>query len=118
MAVVLLTRAPLMGQESNTLAPQAPQFEFYETTYTTGTTQDWIMIPDRGGVSVTLTPTASTGSIETTDSPPDVIKAGNAVACTWGAGVVGAATTAFLLGFTAFRVNLATGSSLKISAAV
>jgi hypothetical protein len=118
MAGVLLTRNPLFGTESNTLAPQANQFEFYETTYTTGTTQEWILVPDRNGVSVTLTPSNSTASIEATDSPPDVVKTGSPAAITWPVGVISAATTAFLQGFTAFRVNLATGASVKLSAAV
>lgn len=118
MAVVLLTRAPLFGTESNTLAPQSNQFEFYETTYTSGTTQDWIMVPDRNGVSVTMTPTNSTAYLEATDSPPDVVKTGAPAAVTWPPGVVSSATTAFLEGFTAFRVVISSGASVQISAAV
>ncbi len=113
---VFLTRNPLQGQESNTKAPNAPQFQFYEKTYTSGTTQEWILIPDIAGASVTLTPSASTASIDLTDSPPDVVLTGSPATVAWTPGTVGAATTAFLQGFVAFRVNIVTGSSVKISA--
>ena len=118
MATVILSRNPGQPSPSNTLNPNGTQFQFYEKTYTTTGAQDWITIPDRDGVSVTLSFSASTGSIECTDSPPDVITGGSPVAVTWAPGVVGATTTQSLIGFTAFRVNVATGASVKLSAAV
>jgi len=114
---IYLTRVPLQPGASNVDAPTAASFQFYEKTYTTGTTQEVIFCPDRGDVSVTASFTTSTGSIEATDSPPSVIAAGTAVWATWTPGVVGATTTAILSGFTAFRANLATGASMKVSVA-
>ena len=115
---VYLTRNPLQGAASNTAAPNGSEFRWYEKTYTSGTTQEWIFIPDFDGVSVTLTPSASTASLDLTDSPPDVVQTGSPATVTWTPGVVAAATTALLQGFTAFRVNIATGASVKISARV
>ena len=103
---------------ANVDAPTASQFQFYEKTYTTGTTQEIIYCPDRNGVSVTVSFSASTGSIEASDSSPTAIAAGTGVFATWTAGVVGATTSAILTGFTAFRANLATGASMTISVAV
>lgn len=115
---IYLTRNPLQGQESNTKAPNGSEFRWYEKTYTLGTTQEWIFIPDFDGVSVTLTPSASTASIDLTDSPPDVVQTGSPATVAWTPGTVGSATTALLQGFTAFRVNIVTGASVKISARV
>lgn len=116
MAIVSLTRNALMPYGSNTAEPGQKEYRFYEVTYTATGVQDWIKIPDFDGVSVTLSPSASTASIEVTDSPPDIIDAGTAAAVTWSPGVVSVATTATLQGFSAFRVNVATGASVKISA--
>jgi hypothetical protein len=114
---VYLTRVPLQPGASNVDAPTASAFQFYEKTYTTGTTQEVIFCPDRGDVSVTASFSTSTGSIEATCSPPSVVTAGTAVWSTWTPGVVGATTTAILTGFVAMRANLATGSFIKISVA-
>jgi hypothetical protein len=116
MATITLTRTPNQtSQVSNTVNPQARQFEWYETTYTTTGPQTWFTIPDFNGVSVTLSMSSSTASVECTDSPPDVVDSGSPVIVTWPAGVVGVTTSALLIGFTAFRVNVATGSSVKVS---
>jgi len=94
----------------------ANQYQFIEKTYTSGTTQEWIYLPLSGQASVTLSFSASTGSIECTDSPPSVVEGGTPVTVTWPAGVVGVTTSTNLIGFTAFRVNIATGASVKLSA--
>lgn len=122
MAVINLSKNVLQPQTSNTVAPQvgagAGPWQWYETTYTTTGAKDWITIPDASGVSVTLSFSSSTASIEATDSPPDTLAAGSPVTVTWPAGVVGTTTSAQLVGFTAFRVNVATGTSVKLSARV
>ena len=115
---VYLSRNPQMPGAANVDAPTAATFQFYEKTYTTGTTQVPIYAPDRGNVSVTVSFSSSTGSIEATDSSPTAIEAATAVWNTWPLGVVGATSTALLTGFTAFRANLATGASMTISVAV
>ena len=115
---IYLSRNCLQPGCANVDNPGANQFQFYEKTYTTGTTQEIIYCPDRNGVSVTVSFTASTGSIEASDSSPTTLEAGNGVFTTWTAGVVGATTSAVLTGFTAFRANLATGAVMKISVAV
>ena len=116
-SLIYLTRVPLNPGVSNVDAPTASSFQFYETTYTTGTDQEVLFCPDRGDVSVMLSFSASTGSIKATCSPPSVVIAGNATWITWTPGVVGATTTAILTGFTAFRAVLATGASMKLSVA-
>lgn len=116
MAVITLTRAPNNpSQYSNTVTPQARQFEWYETTYTSTGAKDWFTIPDFYGVSVTLSFSSSSGSIEATDSPPDVVESGSPVVVTWPAGVVSTTTSEVLQGFTAFRVNVASGASVTLS---
>ena len=115
---IYLSRNTLMPGCANVDAPTASQFQFYEKTYTTGTTQEIIYCPDRLGVSVTVSFTASTGSIEATNSSPTTIAAGTAVWTTWTPGVVGATTSAVLTGFVAFRANLASGAVMNISVAV
>ena len=116
MPTINLTRAPNNpSQYSNTVNPQARQFQWYETTYTTTGAKDWFTIPDLAGCSVTISMTSSTASVECTDSPPDIVDSGSPVAVLWPAGVVGVTTSAMLVGFTAFRVNVATGASVTLS---
>jgi hypothetical protein len=112
-----LTNNPLQQGASYTTNPASTRLQFIEKTYTSGTTQEWIYLPESGYASVTLSVSASTASIECTDSPPDIVEGGGTpVAVTWPAGIVGATTTVLLQGFTALRVNIATGASVKISA--
>ena len=113
---IYLTRNPLQGAASNTAAPNGSEFRWYEKTYAVAGTQEWIFIPDIDGVSVTLTPSTSTASLDLTDSPPDVINNGSPNTVKWSLGDVTAATTGFLQGFTAFRVNITVGTTAKISA--
>jgi len=116
---VYLTRNPQYGGTSNTLAPttqQNPMYEFYEKSYTSGTTQEWIYLPDGiFPIGVTVAPSAGSGSLDVTDSPPDVIEAGSASVSTWPPGVVAAAISTTLTGYTAFRVNRVSGT-IKVSA--
>jgi hypothetical protein len=103
---------------SSTLAPSAPAWKFIEKTYTGTGAQEWIYLPDRNGqVGVTVSfPSAGAASIEVTNSPPDIIEAGNAVATTSLASVT-AATSVILSGVVAFRLNIGSGTATKISAA-
>jgi len=110
-----LTNNPSQPGSSNVDAPGASQWQFIEKSYTTNAVQEWIYAPASGNVSVTLSFTSATGSIECTDAPPSVIETGTPVTVTWPAGVVGATTSAVLQGFTAFRLNKATGTSVKLS---
>jgi hypothetical protein len=106
------------GELSNVLQPHAaqPNYQWYETTYTTAGAQEWVYCPDINPISVTLTPSGSTAQIEATDSPPSVVASGSPNVVTWSAGPVTAATTALLQGFTAFRVNITVGTNAKLSA--
>lgn len=116
MSVINLTRYPNQpSQVSNTVNPQSSQFQWYETTYTTTGQKDWFTIPDIVGVSVTLECTASTASIEATDSPPDTLAAGTPSFVTWPDGVISGTASELLQGFTAFRVNVASGASVRLS---
>lgn len=110
-----LTTTPLQPGSAFPDNPNSKSYQFYEQTYSSGTTQEWIYLPLTGNASVTLSFTAATGSVECTDSPPSVVEAGSPVIVTWPAGVVGATTSIVLNGFTAFRVNKATGTSVKLS---
>lgn len=110
-----LTNNPLQPGAAYPDNLTASQYQFIEKTYSSGTTQEWIYAPASGNVSVTLSFTSATGSIECTDSPPSVVETGTPVTVTWPAGVVGATTSTELIGFTAFRVNKATGTSVKLS---
>lgn len=112
-----LTNNSLQQGSSYTTNPAASRWQFVEKTYTSGTTQEWIYLPESGIASVTLSVSASTASVECTDSPPDIVEGGGTpVTIAWPAGIVSATTTILLQGFTAFRVNIATGTSVKVSA--
>jgi hypothetical protein len=117
--IIYMTRNPPEPGCSNTLNPQASQFKFYENSYAAGTTQESIYLPDFEGGSVTLSfPVAGTASVEVSDSPPDVIDAGNGI---WIASAsfssISATVTSFIKGATALRVNRASGT-IKISVRV
>lgn len=111
-----LSNNPQMPGAAYPDQPLSTGYAFYEKTYTSGTTQEWVYLPVSGLASVTVSVSASTASIECTDSPPSVVEAGTAVTVTWPAGIVSTTTSAVLQGFTAFRVNIATGASVKLSA--
>ena len=117
MSVYIARNAQLPGS-SNTANPSLatnPQYQFYEKSYTAGTTQEWIYLPDGVlPIGVTLAPSAGSASIDVTDSPPDVIEAGSASVSTWGIGIVAAAVSTTLTGYTAFRVNRVSGT-IKVS---
>jgi hypothetical protein len=108
MASVYLTRNPKQPAVSNAESPVGP-YQFYEVTYTTGTTQDWIYTPDAGKVGIVLgLVSAGTGAVEYTCSPPSVVEAGSASVISL-AGVT--ATTQYTPeAITAFRVNRTSGS--------
>jgi hypothetical protein len=80
--------------------------------YTTGTTQDPIIVPlGVGGIGVTLSfDAAGTASIEATNSPQTDIDADTAIWATWADGAVSATTQAIAQGITAVRVNRTSGS--------
>ena len=108
MASVYLTRNPKQPAVSNNEAGPGP-YQFYEVTYSSGTTQDWIYTPDAGKVGINLVNTsAGTGAVEYTCSPPSIIEAGTAAVIAQ-AGVT--ATTLYTPEcITAFRVNRTSGS--------
>ena len=108
---IYLTRNPLMSQVDNVQTPQAPQFEWYEKEYTTGTTQEWIYTPDAEAVGVQMVPTsAGTATVELTCSPKYVIENGTPQVTKWSPGDVTATTIASVAAVTAFRVNMASGN--------
>lgn len=78
---------------------------------------DWIVVP-KGcfKVLLTLTPNSSTGSIEYTNSPISMLDNGSPDIITWDDGVVNASTSASMDPVTAFRVNVASGTDVKVSA--
>lgn len=107
-----MTRNPPEPGCSNTLNPLASQFKFYENSYATGVAQESIYMPDFEGCSVTISfPAAGTASLEVTDSPPDIIDAGNGVWFTHASfSAISATTSAFVKGPTAIRVSRASGT--------
>lgn len=111
---VYMTRNPLQPAGSNTVNPSLatnPQYQFYEKSYTSGTTQEWIYLPEGVfPIGVTLTPTGGTASLDVTDSPPDVVETGSAATTVWPVGIISAAVSTTLLGYTAFRVNRVSGT--------
>ena len=117
-ANLVRTSGGAAGEVSNVLTPHPnqPNYQWYETTYSTSGAQEWIFTPDMEEVFVTLTPSASTAQIEGTNSPPSVVLTGSPNVVAWSAGAVTVATNAKLEGFTAFRVNITVGTSAKISA--
>ena len=120
-----MTRTPNVNK-SNTAAgapgnilpnPNEP-VQYYEQSYITTGAQEWIYLPDAGSVSITLSGSGSwVATVEATDSPPDVVLAGNAVTVAWINGTQTATTSSALLtGATAVRANVTTvGTSVKIS---
>jgi hypothetical protein len=116
---VYLNRNAKQPGNSNTLAPEPSSgpFSFYEKTYSSGTNQEAIYLPDMQGASVTLTISSGSGSIQGTDSPPDIIEAGTASWVSWSFGTVSATQGALVTGYTAIRAVLASGS-VKISVRV
>lgn len=116
---VYMTRNPQYAGASNTLNPEAGQFKFYEQAYASGTTQESIYMPDYEGASVTVSfPSAGVASLESSDSPPDVIEAGNGV---WTVlpsfSGISANVSSFVKGATAVRVNRTSGT-IKVSVRV
>lgn len=110
-----LVRNPNNPGASNTARPGDSTFQFYEASYTTGTTQEWIYLPDAiFPIGVTLSISSGIASLDVTDSPPDVIEAGNASTTTWPVGSVTTSISTTLTGYTAFRVNRSSGT-IKIS---
>jgi hypothetical protein len=116
-----LTRAPAQ-QYSNTLNPNGPgPWQWYEKTYAATGAQEWINIPDVGAASITLSGSGAwVATVEATDSPPDVIAAGNAVVVAWANGTQTATTSASVLtGATAVRCNITTlGTNVKLTVRV
>lgn len=118
MSVYLRREFSNIAQNSNTISGSIPNgpFKYYEVSYSAGSTQDWIYLPDVGTISVSLGLTSGAGvcTIETTDSPPDIIEAGTALAISSTLGSLSADTTFNLTGFSAFRINRSSGT-IKLS---
>lgn len=118
----VMTRNPA-DLKSNTQGPAsasgAAPVQFYELAYTTPGAQEWIMLPDdMAPCGVTLSGSGAwVGKVEFTDSPPDVVLAGTAVAQDWPLGTLTAVTgSAAVQGATAVRANVTTvGTNVKIS---
>ena len=100
------------GATSNTVAfNPAGRYKYYTVPYASGATQEAIYLPDVNGVDVTLSfDSAGSASVESTDSPPDLIEAGTAVWVAWPSGSVSVSTTAFVRGPLAIRVNRSSGT--------
>ena len=116
-----MTRTPDGQRSSNTVVPSTssmPPVQYYEQTYTTTGAQEWIFLPDAGTVGVTLSGAGAwVATIEATDSPPDVVLSGGAVAIGWPQGVQTATNAgSALTGATAVRANVTTvGTNVKIT---
>jgi hypothetical protein len=115
MASYNLTRTPNV-RVSNTVPgnPEDP-LQYVEITYSDGITggRDWIYLPDAAfPVGITVSGTGSWSAyIEGTDSPPDVVDAGSAVAYTWPLGTVSTTSSTTIVGATAIRLNIASGAA-------
>lgn len=118
-----LTRNPVGNEASNTGTPtssvEAQAWQFYEQTYTGTGAQEWIFLPD-GMLPIGVVLSGSgpwVATIEATDSPPDVVLAGNAVAYAWPNGTQTATTSnSTLIGATAVRANITNaGTGVKVS---
>lgn len=91
-------------------------FHFFEKTYTTTGAQEWIYLSDAGVFGVTISfPVAGSGIVEMTTSPPDIAMAGQAVNVQVGTGTISTSTTYIVQGATAIRLNIATGTQVKLS---
>jgi hypothetical protein len=119
-----MTRNPGQSRKSNTQGPGSASglpepVQFYELAYTTTGAQEWIFLPDDTfPVGVTLSGSGAwVATVEATDSPPDVVAAGNAVTYPWTLGTQTATTASSTLqGATAVRANVTTvGTNVKIS---
>jgi hypothetical protein len=117
-----LTRNPAT-RKSNTFGPASAAGEqpvqFYELAYTSTGAQEWIFLPDdMAPCGVTLSGSGAwVGTVEATDSPPDVVLAGNAVVYPWPLGALSATTgAANIQGAVALRANVTTvGTNVKIT---
>jgi len=129
-----MTRNPGQSRKSNTQGPASSGYiaaggvpepvQFYEndtpygTPYVTTGQQEWIYMPDDTfPVGIVLSGSGSwAASVIATDSPPDVVAAGNAITYTWPQGTVSATTNSTIQGATAIAVYVTTvGTNVKIS---
>lgn len=117
-----LNRTPIGNEVSNTGTPtpsvDSQPWQFYCQTYTATGAQEAIFLPDVGVVGVTLAGSGSwVATVESTDCPPDVIRAGNGVWVAWPLGTITATNTqSAVQGCTAIRVNVTTvGTNVTIS---
>jgi hypothetical protein len=122
MSVYLRREYTNLAQNSNTIsgAVSGSPWKYYQATYTTNATQEWIYLPDGTdvvGVSLSFAG-GGTASIDVTDSPPDLVEAGTAVAITWPLGSLTVNTSTTLQGYTAFRVVKTAGTSVTVSVRV
>ena len=110
-----LTRTPSTRTSSTVAGNPSDPLQFIELTYNDSVTggRDWIYLPD--AVSSISTCVSGTGSwsafVEATDSPPDVVDAGNAVTFPWPLGTVSATNATTLMGATAVRINIVSGGA-------
>jgi hypothetical protein len=123
MAYVLARNTPGI-HKSNTDGPASASgatelVQWYELAYTSTGAQEWVYLPDAMfPVGVTLSGSGAwVATVEATDSPPDVVKAGSAVAYAWPLGTQTATNaSATLTGATAVRANVTTvGTNVKLS---
>lgn len=124
-----MTRNNGQSRVSNTASPassngQPSPVSFYENDapygvpYTSTGLQEWIFMPDdTSPVGLVLSGSGAwSGYIVATDSPPDVVAAGNAIYYQWPAGTVNATTNATIMGATAVAAYVvAIGTNVKIS---
>jgi hypothetical protein len=115
---VILTRSasyPLGSNTAGVSTTAQPQYKYYSKTYTTGTTQESIYLPDTSNVGVMIVPTGGAAQVEFTTDPVDVVETGTP---TWVIGTPGSvtvATFASITGPTAIRVNMTAATSCKIT---
>lgn len=108
---ILMTRNALEPQDNNITNPVAPQFRFYEQSYTTTGAQEWIFLPDAEecGVQLGLL-TAGTATVEITCSPKPTVDTGTPITSKWTPGDVTASAFSSLTGVVAIRANITSGT--------
>lgn len=110
------------GNYSNLAAPGSRAFNSWEYTYTTTGAQEWIVLPDTGVAGVVVSfPSAGTAYVEATDSPKEMIMgivSGTPEPYQWPNGTVSATTNTIIQGANAVRLNVVSGTAVKLMVTV
>jgi hypothetical protein len=112
VTVYQLTRNPQFPGASNTTRSGDTEWKYVEVTYSAATIEVYMTPQDMQGVSISFKIGTGVGTLSVTDSPPDVVKAGNANWINSAFGTINASTTGLLTGYTAIQYVWTSGSTI------